>query len=586
MQHSTTYAGLAGILGFAAAAIALSTALAGSAEVGASSSAEPANVQSSASTRTAAVPIRRGDPLAYARLQGKTLSNPEAPIPPQCYTRTGARSNPCYACHTAAHGDNATHDLELQSTYDFSEAGMTNHWTNLFVDRRPAIEAIADADVLAYVREDNYVDLRAALLRHDDYRGYVPDLDLQAGFDERGFARDGSAWRAYSYKPFVGAFWPTNGSAGDAMIRLPERFRSDPEGQPSKAVYAVNLAILEATVAAAPNLAADALRWPTEALDEVAVGVDLDRDGALGVAHAVVGLPARYVGAAWQWPVRRGIYPEGVELLHSVRYLDPEAPGLLAARMKELRYARKAQELDRWALQQAFAEAVEERQEGKLPRPRGSAEVGLLGDLGWQLQGFIEDADGALRLQSYEEHLACMGCHDGIGVTVDQTFSFPRKRPGAAGWGHQNLEGLADVPQLGHAEPEIREYMRRVGGGDELRQNGELLARFFTADGRLREAALEGLSVAEIIVPSPARALALDKAYWLVVREQSYARGRDAVLSPATQVHAQIGASETDLAASGTLYRDGQLRLDWPEVQALAGHEVDAGGSADPTPAL
>ena len=63
-------------------------------------------------------------------------------------------------------------------------------------------------------------------------------------------------------------------------------------------------------------------------------------------------------------------------------------------------------------------------------------------DRGWQLQGFIEDAEGRLRLQSDEEHRVCMGCHDGIGVTVDQTFSFPRTLPGAEGWRYQDLRGI------------------------------------------------------------------------------------------------------------------------------------------------
>ena len=114
----------------------------------------------------------------------------------------------------------------------------------------------------------------------------------------------------------------------------------------------------------------------------------------------------------------------------------------------------------------------------------GGAELGLRGDLGWQLQGFIEDAEGRLRLQSDEEHRFCTGCHDGIGVTVDQTFSFPRKLPGAAGWRPQDLRGVPDAPQVGQQDGEIVTYFRRVGAGDELRANDELLARYFPG-GRL-----------------------------------------------------------------------------------------------------
>jgi len=43
-----------------------------------------------------------------------------------------------------------------------------------------------------------------------------------------------------------------------------------------------------------------------------------------------------------------------------------------------------------------------------------------------------------------------------------------------------------------------------------------------------------------LLLPSPARALALDKAYLLLVREQSYIRGRDAMLEPATNVYREI----------------------------------------------
>ncbi|MEZ4451235.1 MAG: hypothetical protein R3B09_17280 [Nannocystaceae bacterium] len=517
------------------------------------------------------VPARRQDPLAFARSVGDRIDNLEASIPPQCYTRTGPRSNPCFACHTAGHGDNGMSDWHLQGEYAFSDFGAVNHWTNLFVDRRPAIAAITDEAVLAYVREDNYRPLRVALRGRADYRGYVPDLDLAAGFDARGFAVDGSGWRAYTFKPFVGTFWPTNGSAGDAMIRLDMSFRTDSEGRPSSAIYAANLAILEAAIGGDPKIAADELVWPIESMDERALGVDLDGDGELGPAARLLrGLPARYLGGAASRPVRREVYPEGTELLHSVRYLDPEVPGLIAARMKELRYARKVDELDRWAIQRVYEEAIDERQEGKLPRFRGSPEVGLRSDLGWQIQGFIEDEDGALRLQTAEEHRFCMGCHQGIGATVDGVFSFARKRPGAAGWRYQDVDGLTDAPRLGQREPEYRQYLARVGGGDELRANAEMLARFFDGAGALRPEVLAGLDVtteiAEIVAPSRRRAIDLDKAYWLVVREQSFTRGRDAVLAPAENVHRRIDDGATELGAAGTIHYDGGLRLEWPEV--------------------
>ena len=57
--------------------------------------------------------------------------------------------------------------------------------------------------------------------------------------------------------------------------------------------------------------------------------------------------------------------------------------------------------------------------------------------------------------------------------------------------------------------------------------------------------------LAWLLAPSRARALALDKAYLAVVREQSFTRGRDAVLRPATRVHVRVDDEDTGLGASG-----------------------------------
>jgi len=503
---------------------------------------------------TSVIATPEPDPLAYARARRGQVDNLEAAIPPPCYTATGPSSNPCWTCHTDSQAPNGMADWRLQQAYAFSEFGLENRWHNLFVDRRPAIAAVRDEEILAYIRVDNYAPLRAALASRTDYDGYRPDLDLGLGFDEHGHARDGSGWRAYRYKPFPGAFWPTNGSAGDAFIRLPAAYRPDP------LTYRANLAILEASLAGDPRVTDAALVYPTEPLDERVLGVDLDRDGHLSPETGVLrGLPARYIGV--DEPVRRGLYPEGAELLHSVRYLDPDRPELLAARMKELRYMKKVQALDRWAMQAAYAQEQDNRDEGRLPRPRGSAELGLRGDLGWQLQGFIEDAGGRLRLQTDEEHRFCLGCHDGIGVTVDQSFSFPRKVPGLDGWRPQDLRGMPDAPQIGHDDGEILTYFRRVGAGDELRQNSELLARYFP-DGRLDEARVRAaVDLAELLTPSRERALALAKAYRAVVREQSYTRGRDAVLRPVEHVHHRIDPDSTPTA--GAAHLDVRLQLAW-----------------------
>jgi len=118
------------------------------------------------------------DPLAYARSRADRVDNPEAVIPSQCYTKTEGISNPCWTCHTSTNGTNSMGDQDLQKEYAFSDLGLTNHWENLFVDRSKVIEAISDAEILAYIRADNYTPLREALATRSDYPGWRPDLDF------------------------------------------------------------------------------------------------------------------------------------------------------------------------------------------------------------------------------------------------------------------------------------------------------------------------------------------------------------------------------------------------------------------------
>lgn len=512
-------------------------------------------------------------PLEHARRSHGRIANREASIPLACYTRTDGLHNPCWACHTESTYPNLREDAELQEAYAFSDFGRDNHWTSAFVDRREAIDAIDDDAMLAWVRQDNYAPLRELLLGQVTPWAYPFDLDVHGGFDDEGFARDGSHWRAFRYKPFVGTFWPTNGSTDDVFIRLPAAFREQ-AGAPSRLIYEANLALLEASLASDPRIADAEVRWPTEPLDERALGVDLDGDSELRPATTWLrGLPSRYLGDAADHPLHRGLYPEGTELLHSVRYLDPDAPGMTATRIKELRYLHKEHEQSRGRIFALYQQEAAERDDGALPRFHGDAETGLLGPFGWRVQGYIEDAEGRLRLQTDEEHQACMGCHTGLGVTADGTFSFARKVPGAAGWGYQSLAGIPDVPQLRHREPEVLTYLRRAGGGDELRANDEMLARFFPGgvldEAELRRAAPGGDRIlADLVMPSRSRALALDKAYLVLVREQGFERGRDALLAPPSNVHRRIDDESTGLREAGRVYGDGTLRLDWSGTAA------------------
>ncbi|MET0403923.1 MAG: hypothetical protein ABW123_16045, partial [Cystobacter sp.] len=316
--------------------------------------------------------VQMGEALAKALPRGAGREAPRrshssAYLPAQCYAATrdtpeGRIRNGCFACHQTAREPNYVEDAQLQTVLSVSRLAEENPWTNVL--RPPPPVDLPEAELLAWVRTSNYVDpsgglrLAAALATppaawdaNGDGRwaGYTPDCWFQT--DEEGFdhSPDGTmtGWRAFAYAPFPGMFWPTNGSAGDVFLRLPEAYRRDAAGRESRAFYRVNLAILEAVIRREDV--------PLPPTDERALGSDLDGDGVLGTATRVAFVwpprPGRvfgYVGQAAGLDVKRegwpaaGLYPRGTEFLHSVRYLDVNGGRVrMAARMKELRYMRK-----------------------------------------------------------------------------------------------------------------------------------------------------------------------------------------------------------------------------------------------------
>ncbi len=518
--------------------------------------------------------------LAYLREHRGVISNPlpelhprhttfnaEAPIPPQCYTKHDGRHNPCYVCHQnpIAGRENVMADGDLQVEYAFSDVGMTNHRKNLFEDRAQAIAAISDETILDWIDDDNYSALAPALEKAG-FEGWIPDLkQLELGaaaFDAEGFAKDGSHWVAFNYKPFPSTFWPTNGATDDVMIRLPEAFRTGAHGQYSPDVYRANLAIVEASVKGLAEISA----LP---FDEREVGVDLDGDGRLARATRVVKTDA-YVGAAAKEFIDPFLYPRGTEFLHTVRYLGVRADGEIvpSRRMKEVRYMRKWNAYTKRTYARHYELGGFEKEAGALPRPPLIGDHGLDNGYGWSVSGYIEGIDGQLRTATYEENLFCMGCHSSIGATIDKTFAFPRKVDGAAGWGYINLRGMPDAPNVGETKGEIATYLERVGGGSEFRHNEEMAARWFTADGKVDRAAVaRAQDVYELITPSRDRALALNKAYRTIVAAQDYLHGRDAVIAPPRNVHQHI---DNDTAETLPLeyFKAWDIRLDWRSAAA------------------
>lgn len=509
---------------------------------------------------------------AAADLTSRILSNETPQIPSQCYTKTqderGRVVNPCYTCHTRSQPPNYVNDQDLQRVYDFPAVAEENPWKNLYIDRSATIAQIGDAEILAYIRESNYFDAQGRIIPAQrlsevptewDYNGdgrwegFVPDAWFD--FDEQGFDRSPeggySGWRAFAYTPFPSTYWPTNGSIGDALIRLPAPFRQRTDGSFDVDVYKTNLAIVEAMIGARDV--------PIEPVDEAALGgVDLDKNGLIETASLVrydwaprEGRQMWYVGRALA-EQRAGrvhlaarLYPEGTEFLQTLRYVDfdDQAVNHLSERMKEVRYARKIYWVSYAAHDLQAAEDVKEQHDfpDRLETIRGNLESGVSNGQGWLYAGLIEDAEGRLRPQSYEELAHCVGCHGGMGINTDASLSFPRKL-GAEhfqrGWYHWSQKSLAGLPEPirgSDGKPEYAFYLKANRAGDEFRENRELLELFFDDQG---EPIPEMLDLVErdigfLLFASKPRALALNKAYRQIVEAQTFTQGRDATITPA-----------------------------------------------------
>lgn len=494
-----------------------------------------------------------------------TMYNREAIVPPMCYTRTEGQHNPCYVCHQdkIKGRPNEMDDGDLQEAYSFSRLGSTNHWSNLFEDRTERMAAISDEDIQAWVAQDNYSEL-APRLRAAEFKGYIPDLsNLQLAadaFDEGGFARDGSHWVAFNYMPMPSSFWPTNGATDDVMIRLPEPFRNTTAGEYSRAIYLANLAIVEANIKGLESIT-------VPPIDENEIGADLNGDGQLQTVSRITAT-TRYVGAAAKHLMRDHLYPENTEFIHTVRYVGVNDQGeiYIPQRIKELRYMRKRWSTSDAQLYETYQQEHHAKQVGDLPGYINRGVFGLDNEMGWVVTGFIENRQGRLRVNTYEENVYCMGCHTSIGTTIDSTFSFARKVDGADGWGYINLRGMPDAPTMGESKGSIATYLERAGGGGEFRSNTEMVARWFK-DGQVDTAKVAAAQdVYTLITPSRDRALALNKAYRLIVEDQDFIFGRDGRISLPENVYAEVDQEKAPTLPPERVYR-WDIRLDWSRSQ-------------------
>jgi len=498
--------------------------------------------------------------------------NPAPYIPPQCYTKVlevlddekQIIHNPCYTCHTKGKYPNPVDDRFLQSEYSLPVVVSFNPWANFFKNRQTELSGITDDEILQYVRTSNYFSdnntIKISSQLPKEWPGYRPDCYFN--FDEEGFdinphTGEFTGWRAFRYQPFLGTFWPTNGSFDDVLIRLSESFRKDSTQSINTDIYKYNLAVVEALIKQASI--------DTETIDERLTGCDLNGDGKIGAAESINwdllnNCSRHFAGEAGDKEqagevfFTPGLYPKDTEFLHSVRYIDwdntAENPKM-ASRFKELRYMRKISYFSPEKLQDLYNQEQFEdadKDESSLDVFFGDFSTGIYTGRGWVLQGFIEDKKGDLRPQTKEETVYCVGCHSNIGAITDGTFSFSRKFENSDAWKHwtqKGLDGANDKTVNYEKVGEVKEYtfyLEQNGFGDEFRENMEVREKFFTDTGELNQEMISQMEddITILIYPSKERALKLNKLYKIIVEEQSFNQGRETLTEGAINVYMKV----------------------------------------------
>ena len=121
----------------------------------------------------------------------------------------------------------------------------------------------------------------------------------------------------------------------------------------------------------------------------------------------------------------------------------------------------------------------------------------------------------------------------------------------------------------------------RNGGGDEFRNNNEIIQRFFIG-GQLDEREVRMASVGgdkdirHLIIPSRERAYALNKSYMALVKQQRFDKGRDPMISAPKNVHKEIIEVSAGLSED-KIFRDGTIFLDWRGTKFDSTQSIAAG---------
>lgn len=437
------------------------------------------------------------EPQNFHRVAGATYkpSNNNYPaIPPQCWIETGyGTQNACKYCHTdyltsIKHG-NAYPIAEDQITYSFPNVNLNRIlWQNIIypqnIDARLEAEGIPIPSIedVDYVRYDNWtvafekargngsMDWLNSNSKHKDFILF-PALDPNHLFpfdvtnptgnsthgfiDNEGFVKNEknefTGWRAINFFPYA-VFTPLTGSVSGIYIRLPEIFMKS-DGVFSVDIYKQNLDLLEKNI-------------KNQLVEK-----------------------EYYVGDARSIQIKKGFYPLGSEFAHPLHYVDLladgqmgesidgvintgkkdyEFPGTRSKRVKEIRYMYKWKEisLEDIALEEdeAIGEINRFDEGNDFEHFFGHEGQGWIDNgAGWIIAAFIENRKGELRPQTTEELVQCIGCHSGVGNTIDAVWSFQRKLPGMEGWAEMNY-GLYSSQRPDETKLQDFVYQRSIMG--------------------------------------------------------------------------------------------------------------------------